>query len=130
MRFLCLALIVFASCQATRLNKECSISVDEIRYNWDTTAPSKWNYSCLGFLDRIYSNQNCFIGMDTTKLFKIFGKKYNSDLYQDGKWRIHYAVSAVNVNVYEYHLTLDFVINKGIVSFVYYTEFGPIRTFD
>lgn len=119
-----LILFTFLSCQAIKLNKECKLTLDEIKFNWDTSAPSQWNYSCLEFLDRLYLNKNCFVGMDSTNIFKIFGKKRNSDLYQDGKWRIQYAVAVLNMNVYDSYLTLDFVMNKGKVEFVYYTEFS------
>ena len=122
MKLLCLFVIGFLSCQTVRLDRSCHLSMDEIKSNWDVTAPSKWNYSCFEFLKQIQSNQNCFIGMDTSKVFKIFGQKHSSDLYQDGKWRIHFPVALHDMSTLEYYLTLDFIINSGKIEMVYCTE--------
>jgi hypothetical protein len=114
-------LLTLMSCQAVRLNKECKITLPEVRANWDVTALTKWNYSCFEFLDRIYHNQNCFVGMDTVMVYKLFGNKHTIEPYQ-GKWRVLYSVANPNVDVNEMHYFLAFIINDGKVELVTYLE--------
>lgn len=127
-------LVLLSSCVMTKLNNDCPIGRQEIKFNWDTSSISKWNLTCIAFLERLESNQKCFIGMDTNQIIKIFGSKYVSTLYQDGGRALQFPIqpnrpvypninsnSALDSVIY---FTLDFLIFKDKVRKVGYTTFS------
>lgn len=123
-----LLIVVFSSCVVGKLNSGCPITQKEITFNWDTLSKSKWNFTCVEFLERLQSNQKCFIGMDTNQVIKIFGKKYVSTLYQDGGRALQFPVQP-DTPVYKevrpdeiiVYFTLDFLVVKDKVKKVGYS---------
>ena len=123
-----LLLMIFSSCVMETLNNGCLIIQKEITFNWDTFSKSKWNFTCIEFLERLQSNQKCFIGMDTNQVIKIFGNKYVSTLHSDGGRALQFPVQpdtpvykVVRPNEIIVYCTLDFLVVKDIVKKVGYS---------
>ena len=70
-------------------------------------------------------NKDCFEGMDSATVVRIFGWKHVTDQYQNRSWMIHYPVSIPGMNVYELFYTLDFQTTDGKVIGVFWSEVSP-----